>query len=120
MVEVCPYRIRAQEFAVFCGGCIRSHWQACDTLLDSRLLHNRWTDFDALCRRLSQLDLMSASQWYKIYLCHMKTYKSAVFYGGCIGYQARYILLDGRLLHDCRMDPDALCRRLLAMSQASQ
>ena len=43
-------RIETQDIAVFCGGCIR--YQAGDILLDGRLLHNRWTDFDALCGRL--------------------------------------------------------------------
>jgi len=43
-------RIKAQEIAVFCGGCIRS--EAGDILLNGRLLHNRRTDSDALCVRL--------------------------------------------------------------------
>ena len=38
-VRLC--RIRTQEIAVFCGGCIRYHWQAGNLLLDGRLLHNR-------------------------------------------------------------------------------
>jgi len=49
-VRLC--RIKAQEIAVFCGGCIRYHWQAGHILLDGRLLHNRWTNFDSVCGRL--------------------------------------------------------------------
>ena len=48
--KVRPCRIKTQEIAVFCGGCIRYH--AGDILLDGRYLHNRLTDFDALCGRL--------------------------------------------------------------------
>jgi len=58
--------IKAQEIAVFCGGCIRYHWQAGDILLDDRLLHNRTTDFDSLCWGL--LGTPPATQWYKIHL----------------------------------------------------
>jgi len=61
-VHLC--RIRAQEIAVFCGGCIRN--QAGDIILDGRLLHNGWTDFDSVCRGL--LGSPPATQWYMIHL----------------------------------------------------
>jgi len=55
-------RIKAQEVAGFCGGC--SRYQAGDLLLDGRLLHDGWTDSDALCGRL--LAMIHACQWYKV------------------------------------------------------
>jgi len=79
-VRLC--HIEAQEFAVFCGGCIRS--QAGDILLDGRLLYNRLTDPDAPCGRL--LRLTPASQLYKVCLCLIKAHEFAVFCGGCIRY----------------------------------
>jgi len=42
-----------------------------DNLLDGRLLHNRWTDFDSVCGRL--LGLTPAFQRYKVRLCHIRT-----------------------------------------------
>jgi len=71
-------RIKAQEVAVFCGGCIRYHWQAGDILLDGRLLHNRWTDIDSVCGGL--LGSPPATQWYKIHL-------SATFIHDFTGYR---------------------------------
>jgi len=44
--KVRPCRIKAQEVAVFCRGCIR--YQAGNIFLDGRLLHNRLTDHDIL------------------------------------------------------------------------
>jgi len=79
-VRLC--HIEAQEFAVFCGGFIRS--QAGDILLDGRLLYNRWTYLDALCGRL--LGLTPASQRYKLRLCLIKAHEFAVFCRGCIRY----------------------------------
>jgi len=61
-VRLC--RIKTQEIAVFCGGCIR--YQAGDILLDGGLLHNRGTDLDSVCGRL--LGLPPATQWYKIHI----------------------------------------------------
>ena len=63
---------------------------------------------------------MPASQRYKIRLCRIMTHEFAVFRRGCIRYQAGNILLDGGLLHNRRTDSDALCRGLLAMTEASQ
>ena len=58
-VHLC--RINTQEFAVFCGGCIR--YPASDTLLDGRLLRDGLTDSDTLCGRL--LAMTQASYSYK-------------------------------------------------------
>ena len=71
MVRLC--RIKAHEFAVFCGGCIRS--QAGDILLDGGLLHNHFTDRHALCGRL--LGLTPASHRDKVRLCRINTHESA-------------------------------------------
>jgi len=113
-VRLC--HIKPNEFAVFCAGCIM--YQAGDILLDGRLLHNRYTDCDALCWRL--LGLTTASQRYKVRLCHIKTQEFTVFCGECIRFQAGNTLLDSRLLHNGWTDSDALCGRLLVMAQASQ
>jgi len=110
--------IETQEFAVSCGGCHCIRSQASDILLNGRLLHNRSTDLDTLCRRL--LGLTPASQPYKVRLCCMKAHEFAVFCGGCIRYQAGNILLNSRLLNDRGTDSDALGGRLLAIRQASQ
>ena len=90
--------INTQEVAVFCGGCITS--QAGDILLDGRLLHSRWTDFDTLCRRL--LDLTPAFQLYKVRLCRIKAQEIAVFCGEDLYSTSSPgdILFDGRLLHN--------------------
>jgi len=112
--KVRPCRIKTQEIAVFCRGCIR--YQAGNILLDGRLLHNRLTDPDVLCRRL--LGSTPAIQWYKVRPCHIKTREIAVFCGGCIRYQAGDILLDGRYLRNRLTDLDALCWRLLGSMPA--
>jgi len=57
-------RIEAHEIAVFCEENLYS--SPGDLLLDGRLLHNRRTDFDALCGRL--LGSPPATQWYRIHL----------------------------------------------------
>ena len=57
-------RIETHEIAVFRGEDLYS--SPGDLLLDGRLLHNRWTDFDALCGRL--LGSPPATQWYRIHL----------------------------------------------------
>jgi len=111
---VSPFRIRTREIAVFCGGC--SRYQAGDILLDGRYLHNRSTDFDALCGRL--LGSMPAPYRYKVRPCRIKAQEIAVFCGGCIRYQAGDILLDGRYLHNRSTDFDALCGRLLGLMPA--
>jgi len=116
LYKVCLCRIRTQEFAVFCREDLYS--SPGNILLDSGLLHNRSTDFDALCGRL--LGSTPAFQRYNVCLCRIEAYEFAIFCGGCIRYQAGDILLDGRLLHDRRTDSDALCGRLLAITQASQ
>jgi len=115
-VRLC--HMETQESTVFCGRYIRSHWQGGDILLDGRLLHNRLTGFDALCGRL--LGLMPASQRYIVRLCRIRTQDIALLCGGCIKYQASDLLLNSRILHDRGTDSDALCGRLLAMTQASQ
>jgi len=66
------------------------------------------------------LGLMPAFQQYKVRLCHIKAQEVTLFCGGCIRSQAGDILLDSRLIHNCRTESDALCVRLLAMEQASQ
>jgi len=116
-VRLC--RIKTQEVAVFCVGCISYHWQAGDILLDGRLLHNRWTDFHSVCGRL--LGLTPASQRYKVHLCRINTHEIAVFCGGYIRYhwQAGDILLDGGLLHNHGTDFDSVCGRLLGSSPAT-
>jgi len=108
--------IKAQEIAVFGGGYIR--YQAGDILLDGRLLHNRWTDFDSVCKGL--LGSTPAAQRYKVRPCHIKTHEIAVFCAGCIRYQAGDILLDGRLLHNRETDFAAFCGRLLDSTPATR
>jgi len=109
-------RIRTQEFAVFCGEDLYS--SPGDILLDGRLLHNRWTDSNALCGRL--LDSTPAFQRYKVPLCRIRTQELAVFCGEDLYSSPGDILLDGRLLHNRWTDSNALCGRLLAMVQDSQ
>jgi len=75
-------------------------------------------DFDALGGRL--LGLMPASQRDNVILCRIIVHEFTVFCRGCIRFQAGDILLGGRLLYNCMMDSDALCGRLLAMTQASE
>jgi len=48
--KVCLCHMETQESAAFCRGCHR--YEAGDTLLDSRLLHNLGTGCHALCGRL--------------------------------------------------------------------
>jgi len=50
-------------------------YQAGDILLDGRLLHNRWTDFAALCGRL--LGSMPATRRYKVRLRRINTQEIA-------------------------------------------
>jgi len=64
--------------------------------------------------------LTPASQQYKVRLRRIRTQEFAVFCGGYIRYKAGDILLDGRFLDDRWTDSDALCGRLLAITQASQ
>jgi len=109
-------RIETQDIAVFCGEDLYS--SPGDILLDGRYLHNRLTEFDALCGRL--LGLTPASQRYKVRLHRIGTQEFPVFCGGYIRYKASDILLDGRLLDDRWTDSDTLCGRLLAMTQALQ
>jgi len=78
--KVRPCHIEAHEIAVFCAGCIR--YQAGDILLDGRLLHNRWTDFAALCRRL--LDSTPATRRYKVRLRRINAQEIADSCGGCL------------------------------------
>jgi len=73
-------RIKTQEIAVFCGEDLYS--SPGDILLDGRYLHNRWTDFDALCGKL--LGLTPASQRCKVRLRRIRTQEFAVFCGGYI------------------------------------
>jgi len=56
-------RIKAQDVAVFCGEDLYSNTG--DMLLNGRLLHHRWTDFDSVCGRL--LGLPPASQGYRFH-----------------------------------------------------
>jgi len=78
--KVRPCHIKTHEIAVFCAGCIR--YQAGDILLDGRLLHNRWTDFAALCGRL--LDSTPATRRNKVRLCRIKTQEITDSCGGCL------------------------------------
>jgi len=57
-------KLMKHTLSVFCGEDLYS--SPGDLLLDGRLLHNRWTDFDALCGRL--LGPPPATQWYRIHL----------------------------------------------------
>jgi len=56
-------RIEAQEIPVFSGEDLYSSRR--NTLLDGRLLPNRWTDLDYVCRRL--FGSPPASQWYRFH-----------------------------------------------------
>jgi len=77
-VRLC--QIRTQEIAVFCGEDLYS--STGDILLDGRLLHNRWTDFAALCGRL--LDSTPATRRYKVRLCRIKAQEITDSCGGCL------------------------------------
>ena len=113
------YRIKTQEIAVFCREDLYSKSSSpCDTLLDSRLLYNRWTDLDALYGRLLALTL--ASQRYKVRLCRINTQEIAVFCREDLNCSPGDILLDGRLLHNRWTDFDAPCGRLLGSMPAFQ
>ena len=109
-------RINTQEFAVFCGESIR--FPAGDTLLDGRLLHNRWKDLDSVHGRL--LGFTPAFQRYKVCLCRIKTQEFAIFCRGSIRFNAGSILLDGRLLHDHLTDLVSVCGGLLGSTPATQ
>ena len=74
-VRVC--RIKTHEIAVFCRGGVNVNPGG--ILLDSRFLHNHSTDSNSDCGRL--LGSISASQRYKVRLCHMKTQEVSVFCG---------------------------------------
>ena len=116
--KVHPWRIKTHEITVFCVGCIR--YQAGNTLLASRYLHNRFMDTDSVCGRL--LDLTQAFQWYKVHLCRIEAQEIAVFCGEDLYCSSNDILLDGRLLHNQRTDFQvaAICRGLLGLIPASQ
>jgi len=114
--NVHPSCIRTHEIAVFCTRCNR--YQAGDTLLDGRYLHNRWTDFHSVCRRL--LVLTPAFQQYKVRLGRIKAQEAAVFCRENLYSSPGDILLDGRLLHSQWTDFAAPCRGLLGMTPASQ
>jgi len=66
--KVCLCRIKAQEFAVFCGGYIR--YPAGGVLLDGRYVHGHSTDLDALWGRL--LGLTPSTWWYTVCLHQQK------------------------------------------------
>jgi len=108
--------IRTHEIAVFCAGCIR--YQAGDTLLGGRYLHDRWLDFDSVCGRL--LGLTPAFQRYKVRLCRIKTQEVAVFCGEDLYSSPGDILLNGRLLHNRWTDFAALCGGLLGSMPATR
>jgi len=63
---------------------------------------------------------MSASQRYKVRLCHIKTQEVAVFCGEDLYSNPGDILLNGRLLHNRWTDFDSVCGRLLGSPPASQ
>jgi len=77
-VRLC--RIKTQEIAVFCGEDLYS--SPGDILLIGRLLHNRWTDFAALCGSL--LGSTPATRQYKVRLCRIKTQEIADSCEGCL------------------------------------
>ena len=87
-------------------------------VLDSRLLHNRCTDFDSVCWRL--LGSTSATRRYKVRDCRIKTHEIAVFCGGGIKVNPGGILLDSRFLHNRCTDSNSDCGRLLGSISASQ
>jgi len=114
--KVHPSRIRTHEIAVFCARYNR--YQAGDTLLDGRYLHNLWTDFDSVSGRL--LGLTPAFQQYKVRLGHIKAQEAAVFCREDLDSSPGNILLDGRLLHSQWTDFAAPCGGLLGTMPASQ
>ena len=113
-VRLC--HIDTQEIAVVCGGYIR--YQVGDILLDSRLLHPSWMDFDSVCGAL--LGSTPAMQRYNLRLCRIRTQEFAVFYEGRIRYQAGDTLLDGGLLHNHSTDVGSICGGLLGSTPATQ
>jgi len=112
--KVRPYRIKAQDIAVFCGGGLM--YYARETLLDGRLLHHRSTDRDSVCGRL--LGSTPATPRYKVRPYRIKAQDIAVFCGRGLMYYARETLLDGGLLHHRLMDFDSVCGTLLGLTPA--
>ena len=110
------YRIRTQEITAFCGEDLYSSLG--DVLLDGRLLHNHWADPEPVCGRL--LGSTPAIQRYKVRLYRIKTQEIAVFCGEALYSNPGVLLLYGVLLHNCLMDFDALCGRLLGLMPAMQ
>ena len=109
--------IKTQEIAVFCGEDL--YCSPGDSLLDGRLLYNRWTDLDSVCGRL--LGLTLAIQRYKVRLCRIKAQEFAVFCGEDLYSTSSpgYLLLDGRLFHNRWTDLESFCGRLLGSMSAS-
>ena len=108
-------RIKAQEIAVFCGGCVRYHPSR--FLLDGWLLHDHRADLYSVCGGL--LGSMLAWQRYKVHLC-CKTQEIAIFCRVYIRYHAGGFLLDGWLLYNHRANFNSVCGRLLGSMPASQ
>ena len=109
-------RIKTHEIAVFCGRSLNVNPGG--ILLDSRFLHNHFTDSNSDCRRL--LGLISASQRYKVRPNPMKTQEVTVLCEGSLRYYPGGILLDGRFLHNRCTDSNSDCGRLLGSVSASQ
>jgi len=65
--------------------------------LNGRFPNNHISDPGSDCEGL--LGSTPATQWYKVYLCRIKTHEITVFCAGCIKYQAGDTLLNSRYLH---------------------
>jgi len=74
-VRLCS--IKTEEIAGFCEGDLNINVGY--VLLNGRLLHNRWTDFDSVCGGL--LGSTPAIQQYKVHLCRIKAQEMAVLSG---------------------------------------
>ena len=87
-------------------------YQAGDILLDGRLLHNHWTDFDAVCGR--SLGSTPATQRYRIHppatFIHEVTVLNEVL--AILG-------LDGRFLYNRWTDSGSDSGRLLGLTLAT-
>ena len=59
-------------------------------ILDGRLLHNGWTDFDSVFWRL--LGSTSATRQYKVRLDRIKTQEIAVFFGRGLEFLGGFLL----------------------------
>jgi len=86
--------------------------------LDGRFLHNHCSNPESDCGRV--LGSTLATQRYRVRPCRMNIHEVAVFCAGCITYQSRDTLLNGRYLYNRWTDFDSVCGRLLGLTPATR